>query len=197
MSPRLPCKWPHTTKQRINVDRDKTSTWSTRTKYKQKEQVDTRFVPLTPTKQATSLLRSSQRAELSSNPFSQSITKEGWVTSKVHKGRGNTNFLGCAHTRAELSTNPNRLETSWRVTNRPKEMLLVLLRLTWPPCHSKGSSLTPQSCSHPNPSSKNSRISFWREWGRGMNAQDGSSCVLGQQQWMRGLMGYKYSSPKK
>jgi len=124
----------------------------------------------TPTKGATSLLRSSQRAELPSNPFSQSITKEGWVTSKVHKGRGNTNFLGCAHTRTELSTNPNRLETSWRVTNRPKEMLLVLLRLTWPPCHSKGSSLTPQSCSHPNPSSKNSRISFWREWGRGMNA---------------------------
>ena len=100
---RATCKWSCALEQLKRVDRVKLSSRSTRTsKNKQSNDTMNLFPKFTPTKDATSPLRSSQRAGLPYNSFSSPnppLRRNEFSLALVQKGRGNTNFSGCSHTR--------------------------------------------------------------------------------------------------
>ena len=161
---RVTCKWTCAMKQHTKVDRAKTNSRSTRTRYEHEEQVTQDLFPkFTPTKGATSPLRSSQRAGLPYNPFPHPINhprRIEYLLCKSTKDWGNTNFPGRTHTREDAPrATTNRLEASFKSNKRESKNgdASSAHEREVAPHTSQISSLTLKSSSHPSPSLNLSR----------------------------------------
>jgi hypothetical protein len=138
----------------------------------------------------------SQRASC----LSWSTTKEDWaLTMNPHKEDGNTNVSGCFTQRGHLTSEPNRLETTFKSNKRESINLghhKCFLRWTSDELNKRGSISHLKCLSHPNPRWILARIVLEGSWERDWSSRWCSSRWR-QHQVKEEVRGYKYPTPKK